>query len=54
VLIYSVGAYVRAVFVLDDFFPNNDCMLAICNIQFYSLRFSLSNLFGIFRFELKV
>jgi hypothetical protein len=34
---YWVGAYVRAVFVLDEFFPNKNCMLAMYNIPFMAL-----------------
>jgi hypothetical protein len=39
-------------FCLRRLFPNKTCMLAMCNKQFYSFSFPLSNLFGIFRFEL--
>jgi hypothetical protein len=53
-LTYWVDAQVHTVFVLDDIFPNKNCMLAMCNTPFYSFRFPLSNLFGIIRFELIV
>jgi hypothetical protein len=41
-------------FCLRRLFPNKNCMLAMCNTPFYSFRFPLSNLFGIFRFELRI
>jgi hypothetical protein len=34
--------------------PNKNCMLATYNIPFHSFCFSISNLFGIFRFQLMV
>jgi hypothetical protein len=47
-----VHKFVR--FCLRRHFPNKNCMLAMCNTPFYSFRLPLSNLFGIFRFELMV
>jgi hypothetical protein len=41
-------------FCLRRLSPNNNCMLAIYNTQFYSFRIPVSNLFGIFRFELMI
>jgi hypothetical protein len=41
-------------FCLRRLFPNKNCMLAMCNTPFYSFRFPLSNLIGIFRLELMV
>jgi hypothetical protein len=34
--------------------PDKNCILAMCNKQPYSLHFPLSNLFGMFRFEIMV
>jgi hypothetical protein len=41
-------------FCLTRLFPNKNCMLAMCNTPFCNFRFPLSNIFGIFPFELMV